>query len=47
VLGMLVQRFQLELLPGRTVDPRPAMDMYPRRPIMMKVSRRVMPQNTG
>jgi cytochrome P450 len=37
VLAILTQRYRLELLPGHAVDPRPAMDMYPRRPIMMRV----------
>jgi cytochrome P450 len=42
-LAMLTKRYRLELLPVRTVDPRPAMDMYPRRPILMKVvARRAM-----
>ena len=36
-LAMLTQRYRLELWPGQRVDPRPAMDMYPRRPILMRV----------
>ena len=36
-LAMLTQRYRLELLPGRIVNARPAMDMYPRRPNWMKV----------
>jgi cytochrome P450 len=36
-LAMLTDRYHLEAWPGRTVDLRPAMDMYPRRPIMMRV----------
>jgi len=36
-LAMLTQRYRLELWPGRPVDPRPAMDMYPRRPMLMRV----------
>jgi len=40
ILAMLAQRYRLEPLPGHTVDPRPAMDMHPRQPMMMRVVRR-------
>jgi len=36
-LALLAARFRLAPVPGYAVDPRPAMDMYPRRPMMMRV----------
>ena len=37
VLALLAQRFRLLPWPGETLDPQPAMDMYPRRPMRMRV----------
>ena len=37
VLALLAQRFRLLPWPGETLNPQPAMDMYPRRPMRMRV----------